>query len=75
MGPGEVDMLLRSCFVCPHHQVRGDEGVRHSFCAKENCWSRYSRCIARRAIEKFLEQDRLEVVREFSALSHVYGRE
>jgi hypothetical protein len=75
LGPEEVDMLLRSCFVCHHHQVKGEEGAKHSFCAKENCWSRYSRCIARRAIERFLEQDRLEVVREFSALSHVYGRE
>lgn len=68
-------MLLRSCFVCPHHQVKGEDGARQSFCEKENCWSRYSRCIARKAIDRFLEQDRLDAPRGFSALSHVYGRE
>ncbi|MEJ5375521.1 MAG: hypothetical protein WHX93_02955 [bacterium] len=68
-------MLLRSCFLCSHHRMKGEEGAKHSFCEKENCWARYSRCVARKAIERFLEQDRLEVVREFSALSHVYGRE
>lgn len=67
--------MLKSCFICPHHQIKGQDGVRHSFCEKENCWSRYSRCIARKAVERFLQEDRLEAARGFSALSHVYGTE
>lgn len=68
-------MMLRSCFMCPHHQIKREETSSHSFCQKENCWSRYSRCIARKALERFLEEDRLEVPTRFSALSHVYGSE
>jgi hypothetical protein len=68
-------MLLRSCFVCDGHEIRGEEGVRQSFCRKENCWSRYSKCVARRAIQRFIEEERLDVARNFSALSHVYGEE
>lgn len=66
-------MLLKSCFICPHHEIRKEEGTSHSFCQKENCWSRYSRCLARKAVEKFIQEDRLDMPRGFSALSHVYG--
>jgi len=68
-------MLLRSCFICDHHEIRVEDQIRQSFCRKENCWSRYSKCVARRAIQRFLEEDCLSTPRPFSALSHVYGEE
>jgi hypothetical protein len=68
-------MLLRSCLLCVHHEVRVFEEVQWSYCMKENCWSRYSKCLAQRAIERFLEQDRLDGPRQFSALAHVYKSE
>ena len=68
-------MLLRSCFICDYHEIRSDDGARQSFCRKENCWSRYSKCVARRAIQRFLDEERLGAPRTFSALSHVYGEE
>jgi hypothetical protein len=68
-------MLLRSCLICPRHEIRGEEGERQSYCGKENCWSRYSKCIATRAIQRFLEEDQVDGPRPFSALSHVYSQE
>ncbi len=68
-------MLLRSCFVCQHHEIREEDEDRHSFCRKENCWSRYSKCVAQLAMQRFLEQERVESPRPFSAISHVYGEE
>ncbi|MGQ9656039.1 MAG: hypothetical protein ACUVXD_18440 [Thermodesulfobacteriota bacterium] len=68
-------MLLRSCLICDHHEVRLEDEVRKSFCQKENCWSRYSKCVVQRALERFLEQDRVDAPSQFSAIAHVYGEQ
>lgn len=67
--------MLRSCLICDHHEIRLEEEVRKSFCNKENCWSRYSKCVVQRAVERFIEQDRVDAPSQFSAIAHVYGEE
>lgn len=68
-------MLIRLCFQCKHHEIRKD-GIREmSHCRKENCWSRYSKCIAAKALARFLEQECQDAGRPFSALSFVYPPE
>jgi hypothetical protein len=32
--------------------MEGEE--RHSHCSKENCWSRFSKCVTIQALERFL---------------------
>jgi hypothetical protein len=66
-------MILRSCLSCTDHEIREELGTRVTFCLKENCWSQYSKCVATRAIERFLEQERVEMPPRFSALSHLYS--
>ena len=63
-------MLLRSCFPCAFHDVRQDGEARMSHCRKENCWSQYSKCVTLKALNKFLDEDRADCQRSFSALSH-----
>jgi len=66
-------MILRSCLSCTDHEIREELGTRVTFCLKENCWSQYSKCVATRALERFLEQERIEMPAPFSALSHSYS--
>ncbi|OGP74743.1 MAG: hypothetical protein A2W09_02790 [Deltaproteobacteria bacterium RBG_16_50_11] len=63
-------MLIRSCFDCGFHEVKENEKM--SYCRRENCYSSYSKCIANKALDKFLEQECSENKRFFSALSHLY---
>lgn len=67
--------MLRSCLICEQHEMRREDGVRRSFCRKESCWSAYSKCVAQRAIERFLEEEAVDAPRPFSAVSHVYAQE
>ncbi len=66
-------MILRLCLSCNYHEIREELETRVTYCLKENCWSQYSKCVATRAIERFLEQERIEVPPFFSALSHLYS--
>jgi hypothetical protein len=66
-------MILRSCLSCNYHEIREELENKVTYCLKENCWSQYSKCVATRAIERFLEQERIEVPPSFSALSHLYS--
>ncbi len=68
-------MILRSCLKCEFHEVRETEEGKMSHCTKENCWARYSKCVSIRALDRFLDQERLDATRRFSALEHVYPRE
>lgn len=65
-------MILRRCVHCEFHEIRDAESGQMSHCKKENCWSRYSKCVAYGAIERFLDQERVDTKRRFSALEHVY---
>jgi hypothetical protein len=68
-------MLIHSCVRCEFHQIKEQEGTRVSYCGKENCWSRYSKCIALKALDWFLEAEAEDRPRHFSALDHVYSDE
>jgi len=49
-------MIIKSCLSCEFHEVKRDGKEETSHCRKENCWSRYSKCILAKALEKFLEE-------------------
>jgi len=53
-------MLLRSFFKCRFHEIKESDGEQMSSCRRENCWSRYSKCVAMKALNSFLEHEVLE---------------
>ena len=65
-------MLIKSCFQCKFHQIKQGEKEKISYCARENCWSRYSKCVANKALDRFLEQESADHDRPFSAIGHIY---
>ena len=68
-------MLLKSCFNCKYHEIKQEGQEQISRCLKENCYAQYSKCIANKALDRFLEQESSEHGRSFSAIDRVYSRE
>jgi hypothetical protein len=68
-------MLIKSCFDCKFHEIRQEGKEKISYCARENCYSRYSKCIADKALNRFLEQESGEHNRPFSAIERFYSLE
>jgi len=66
-------MVIKSCFQCEFHYVKQGEKEQMSYCGKENCWSQFSKCIAKKAINSYLEQESSDGARPFSALAHLYS--
>jgi hypothetical protein len=66
-------MLIKSCSHCEYHEIEKDGRERMSHCRRENCWSEYSKCVAKKALDRFLEQDRSGGERPFSSLMYVEG--
>ena len=52
-------MLIKACFECKFHKIKQDEGMQTSYCRKESCWARYSKCIELKAVERFLNEERI----------------
>jgi hypothetical protein len=50
-------MIIKFCLGCKYHMIREEGRERTSYCARENCWSRFSRCIDTKALERFLKQE------------------
>jgi hypothetical protein len=50
-------MLIKTCFQCEFHEIRLGDGEQMSYCAKENCWSQFSKCVVKKALIRFLEQE------------------
>jgi hypothetical protein len=52
-------MIIQSCIDCQYHAIRleGEEPTSH--CQRENCWSRYSKCVLHKALERFLKENSL----------------
>lgn len=50
-------MLIKTCFQCEFHEIRLGDGEQMSYCAKENCWSQFSKCVAKIALNRFLQQE------------------
>jgi len=61
-------MLIKSCFNCKFHEAKEDGKEETSHCRKENCWSRYSKCVLAKALEKFLEEESSGSVRSLSTI-------
>ena len=61
-------MLIRSCLICKHHEFKLVDNERMSYCQKENCYSRYSKCVANKALNRFLEQESREPDRSHSTI-------
>ena len=68
-------MLIKSCFTCKFHEIREEGNEKMSRCIKENCYSEFSKCIANKALNKYLEQESSEKAHPFSAISHFYPLE
>ena len=51
-------MVVRYCLKCNFHQVKA-EAEGHSYCCRENCYSRFSKCLSRQALDRFIDQESL----------------
>ena len=49
-------MIILFCLSCEFHEVK-PEPEDISYCHKENCWSRFSKCVAKEALRRFLEKE------------------
>jgi hypothetical protein len=55
-------MVIKSCNGCKFHEMRQDEVGPMSHCGRENCWSEYSKCIAKKALKTFLTMEGREEI-------------
>jgi len=68
-------MLLQCCISCKFHIINIEDDRETSFCSKENCWARYSRCVAQKALEHFIRNELVRAERTFTALELLYSGE
>ena len=62
-------MLLKPCVGCEYHEIKNESDEQSSSCLKENCSSRYSTCLAQKALNRFLNGERPRQDRLLSALT------
>lgn len=67
-------MLIKSCLDCKFHEIVEDGGGQMSRCIKENCYSQFSKCVAMKALNRFLDEESSEPKCLFSALNNLYSR-
>ncbi len=65
-------MLLKSCLNCRYHEITDEYNEVTSRCLRENCYSRYSKCIAQQALNTFLKDESIRDNRSFSGPTHLY---
>jgi hypothetical protein len=68
-------MIIKSCLNCKFHEIELDGKEETSHCRKENCWSRYSKCVLGKALEKFLKEESSRDRRPVCTVTHVYSLE
>jgi hypothetical protein len=68
-------MLIKSCLTCKFHEIREEGNEKMSRCIKENCYSEFSKCIAMKALNHFLEDEKPDSKSPFSAIDRFYSRE
>lgn len=61
-------MVIKSCLQCQFHEIKDEGRESISYCQKENCWSQFSKCVAKKALTKFLEQEASASVENAAAL-------
>jgi len=64
-------MILTMCKICENHETREDSNGWKSFCQKENCWSMYSQCINKQAINEYMAKQYNR--KNVSILEHAYN--
>ena len=52
-------MLIKACLQCEFHKIKEDEEGQTSYCKKEHCWAQLTKCIASKALERFLHEETL----------------
>ena len=60
-------MIIKVCLPCEYHEIEQDGKEETSHCRKENCWSRYSKCVLGKALERFLKEESSRQDRSFSS--------
>jgi hypothetical protein len=50
-------MVIKSCVHCKQHEIGLEGKEQMSYCRKENCWSQFSKCLAKEALRRFLEHE------------------
>ena len=50
-------MVIKSCLSCKFHEAKQEGKESISYGRKENCWSEFSKCLAKKALANFLEQE------------------
>jgi hypothetical protein len=60
-------MIIKSCSECESHKIKEEKSEQVSYCQKENCWSRFSKCVAKKALNRYLEQEGLKLDHSLSA--------
>jgi len=50
-------MLIKYCLSCAFHQEKVDDGERYSYCSRENCYSQFSKCLSKHALQRFLDEE------------------
>ena len=50
-------MLIKACLQCQFHKIKEGEEGQKSYCKKEQCWAHLTKCIATKAIERFLHEE------------------
>ncbi len=68
-------MIIKSCLSCQFHEIKQDGKEETSHCRRENCWSRYSKCVLGKALEKFLKEESSRQDRPFSVHASMYSQE
>ncbi len=68
-------MLIKSCLTCKFHEIRKEGNEDKSRCTKENCYSEFSKCIAIRALNEFIENEKTETKDPFSVIDRFYPSE
>jgi hypothetical protein len=61
-------MLIKYCLPCVFHQEKEEKSERYSYCSRENCYSQFSKCLSKHALQKFLDQESLSMQKETTAV-------
>jgi hypothetical protein len=59
-------MLINYCLTCAFHEEKGENGERLSYCSRENCYSQFSKCLSKHALQRFLDQEALSAKKKES---------
>ncbi len=60
-------MLLNYCLSCAFHQEKSEDAERYSYCSRENCYSQFSKCLSKHALQRFLSQESVPRKKEKAA--------